>query len=104
MTTVLHKLSNKVLYIALSGELDESAAAYVRNEWDAIIARAGFDRVVVDLSKLTFMDSTGIGVLIGRYKKLKSRNALIFLANPTAAVDKILTLSGIYDIMPKVSA
>ena len=104
MITILHKLSNKVLYVSMSGELDENAAAYVRGEMDAIIGRGGFDRVVIDLSKLTFMDSTGIGVLIGRYKKLKAKGGLIFLANPTAAVDKILTLSGIYDIMPKVSA
>ena len=104
MTTIFHKLSNRVLYVSMSGELDESAAARVRSELDAITGRSGFDRVVIDLSKLVFMDSTGIGVLIGRYKKLKAKGALRFLANPTAAVDKILTLSGIYDIMPKVSA
>jgi len=104
MTTILHKLSGKVLYISLSGELDESAATHVRNELDTIIVRNSFDRVVIDMSKLIFMDSTGIGVLIGRYKKLKAKDALIFIANPTAAVDKVLTLSGIYDIMPKVSA
>ena len=102
MTNVFSKITNGVLYVSMSGELDESAAASVRNDLDAIISRSNFDRVVIDLSKLVFMDSTGIGVLIGRYKKLKSRNTLVFLANPTAAVDKILRLSGIYDIMPKV--
>jgi len=102
MTTVFSKVANRVLYISMCGELDESVAVSVRGDLDALISRSDFDRVVIDLSKLVFMDSTGIGVLIGRYKKLRARNSLVFLANPTASVDKILRLSGIYDIMPKV--
>ena len=102
MTKVFSKVSNGVLYISMCGELDESASVSVRTELDAVINRSNFDRVVIDLSKLVFMDSTGIGVLIGRYKKLRALGALVFLANPTASVDKILRLSGIYDIMPKV--
>ena len=102
MTHVFSKIQGRVLYVSMSGELDESAAPKVRDEIDALIGRSVFDRVVIDLSKLVFMDSTGIGVLIGRYKKLKAVGALVFLANPSANVDKILRLSGIYDIMPKV--
>ena len=47
------------------------------------------------------MDSTGIGLLIGRYKRLKPRGVAIFLKSPTAAVDRVLGLSGIYEIMTK---
>ena len=57
--------------------------------------------VEVNASELSFMDSTGIGVLIGRYKRLKPRGVAIFLKSPTAAVDRVLGLSGIYEIMTK---
>ena len=48
------------------------------------------------------MDSTGIGVLIGRYKRLKNRNVSIYVKNPTPTVDKIFKMSGLYEIMPRV--
>ena len=47
------------------------------------------------------MDSTGIGVLIGRYKRLKPRGIPIYIQSPTPIVDRILGLSGMYEIMIK---
>ncbi len=99
---VEHKFIRSTLYVGLSGEFDSSNAEYVRNKMDELIEEK-IDRLVIDLSSLEFMDSTGIGVLIGRYKKLKSKSIPIFLASPKKSVDKILTLSGIYDIMPKIN-
>ena len=57
----------------------------------------------MDLSGLDFMDSTGIGVLMGRFKKLKSMSVPLLIANPSKAVDKIMNLSGLYQFMPKVN-
>ena len=48
------------------------------------------------------MDSTGIGMLIGRYKKLKSKGVPIYIQNPSNEADKILEISGLYKIMPKI--
>ena len=48
------------------------------------------------------MDSTGIGVLVGRYKKFCNKPVAFFIKEPNATVDKILRLSGIYSIMPKI--
>lgn len=48
------------------------------------------------------MDSTGIGVLIGRYKKMKLKNIPIFIANPSNHAEKIFKMTGLYDIMPKI--
>ena len=60
------------LYIYLSGELDEYNASLVRDKVDALIdANISSERVIVNLAGVKFMDSTGIGFLIGRYKKLK---------------------------------
>ena len=51
----------------------------------------------------SFMDSTGIGVLLGRYKILHNRNKNIYISNPSNAIEKIFRMSGIYEIMPKIS-
>ncbi|MDR2201814.1 MAG: anti-sigma factor antagonist [Clostridiales bacterium] len=97
-----HKTVNSALYISLSGELDENAAAYAREFLEALFERSAAKKVVMDLSSLTFMDSTGIGVLIGRFKKLKGRGIPVMIANPSKTADKILTLSGLYELMPKI--
>ena len=49
------------------------------------------------------MDSTGIGVLVGRYKRMKSKNIPIFICNPSNHVERIFKMTGLYDLMPKIS-
>lgn len=100
---VKSKLENNVLYIMLIGELDEYTATYTRSILDELISKYTFGSVVFELSKLNFMDSTGIGVLIGRYKTLKQKNKDIFISNPSRTIEKIFNMSGIFEIMPKIS-
>jgi len=49
------------------------------------------------------MDSTGIGVLLGRYNKFIKRDIALFIKNPQKHVDRILKMTGIYELMPKIS-
>lgn len=91
------------LYIYLSGELDEHSASEVRTAADKIIDdSAGLSRAVFNLAGVKFMDSTGIGFLIGRYKRLQRYGMGMYLENPDRNTDKILSLSGVYSLMPKV--
>ena len=91
------------LYIYLAGELDEHTVASVRTAADRMIdENAGRSRAVFNLAGVKFMDSTGIGFLIGRYKKLKKYGMDMYLENPNTGADKILELSGIYALMPKI--
>ncbi len=91
------------LYIYLSGELDEHSVSSVREAADRMIDNnAGLSRAVFNLAGVKFMDSTGIGFLIGRYKKLKKYGMGMYLENPNVGADKILELSGIYTLMPKI--
>lgn len=99
---VTAKLINDTLYINLAGELDEHSAGYARDTMDALMAECGFSQIVVDLSALEFMDSTGIGVMIGRYKKMKGRGVPIFVANPNKQIDRIFMMTALYDVMPKI--
>ena len=97
------KLYNKTLYVLLSGELDEHSASNIRRNLDILFdTEKGFTQVVMDLSELEFMDSTGIGVLIGRYKKFRRNGVDTYLTNPSQSTDKILSMSGVYTLMPKI--
>jgi len=99
---IVYKTLNSVLYIGISGELDECAAKGARETLDALIDEFTVKKVMLDMSELSFMDSTGIGVLLGRFKKLKAKEIPLCIANPSRVVDKLLNLSGIYQYMPKV--
>ncbi len=97
------KIHNNTLYVMLCGELDEYTANYTREILDKEINVGNFNKMIIDLSDLEFMDSTGVGVLIGRYKKLKSRHTPIYICNPSSTIEKIFKMSGLYEIMPKIS-
>ena len=91
------------LYIYLAGELDEHSVSSVREKADRLIDdNAGRARAIFNLAGVKFMDSTGIGFLIGRYKKLKKYGMGMYLESPNTGADKILELSGIYTLMPKI--
>lgn len=100
--TVESKLADGVIYIFLHGEIDDSYAEELRNKIDEL-TRGQIKKAVFDFKGVTFMDSTGIGILLGRYKLLKARGIPIFIANPQSVVDRVFSLSGIYQIMPKVN-
>ena len=96
------RVHNNVLYVLLCGELDEHSAMHTRLAMDEIFDKPNFDKIVIDLSELDFMDSTGIGVLIGRYKKMKDKNVPIYIANPSKHAEKIFKMTGLYELMPKI--
>ena len=100
---VKSRIVSKTLYILLCGELDEYTAQAVRKKLDVLLdTQKGYVQVVIDLSELAFMDSTGVGVLIGRYKKLRELNKPIFITNPSRVAERIFKMSGLYEIMPKI--
>lgn len=99
---ITSKLYGDTLCVSLKGELDEHYAIYTRNFLDDLFDKTDFKQVVFDLNYLEFVDSTGVGVLIGRYKKLKSKNQQIYITNPSTHAEKIFLMSGIYQIMPKI--
>ena len=91
------------LYIYLSGDIDEHSVSQVRENVDRMIDEgAGLSRAIFNLAGVRFMDSTGIGFLIGRYKRLQKYGMRMFLESPDSNADKILSLSGVYSLMPKV--
>ena len=78
---IKNRIYNNTLYVILSGDLDEHSAQHARITLDEMFEKSGFNQIIIDLSELDFMDSTGIGVLIGRYKKMKDPKQSIIVKN-----------------------
>ena len=97
------KTDEDVVTSFLSGEIDHHVALPIREKTDAAIISAHPKRVVLDFSGVTFMDSSGIGVIIGRTKKLKYFNdSSVSVCNMSDRVDKLLKCAGIYTIVHKL--
>ncbi len=93
------KISGNVLICYVQGELDHHTADEFRNYIDYNLENNAVKHLVLDLSRLEFMDSSGIGALIGRYKKVSSLGGKTAVANVNNQVGRLLKVSGIYDII-----
>ena len=99
---IKYKKNNSVLTVYVYGELDEYSAQNARGILDKLLYdNLSSKKVIFNLSGISFMDSTGIGLLIGRYKKLKQYNIPSYITGATVTTEKVIELAGLYKIMPK---
>lgn len=96
------ELKQGVMTVTLGGELDERSARETREYLDASIKNYRFDRMIIDFGEVDFMDSTGIGVLLGRYNLLKSEGAELCVTKLNKQIDKVFRISGLYQIIKAV--
>ncbi|GKU23604.1 MULTISPECIES: anti-sigma F factor antagonist [Clostridium] len=87
------------LIVALTGELDHHSAEEIRVKVDDRIDRDGVKSLVFDFSRVTFMDSSGIGMVIGRYKRLLMRNGKVSVVAANKNVKRVFELSGMFKII-----
>ncbi|MDD2359015.1 MAG: anti-sigma factor antagonist [Syntrophaceticus schinkii] len=95
----LIKLGN-IMLIKLCGEFDLGAADYCRQEIDEKVRTEGAKDILFDLEKVTFIDSSGLGVILGRYRKAKENRGKVAISNANPRITKILELSGIMRLIP----
>ena len=82
------------LIVHVGGEMDHHSAVAVRTEVDARIAAARPQRVMLELSSIDFMDSSGLGLIMGRFALVKKYGGTFSVLDPSPAVLKIITLAG----------
>ncbi len=90
---------NDKLIACMVGELDHHSADEVRNKIDDRIDRDKIGKLIMDFEGVTFMDSSGIGVVIGRYKKLGLRNGKVCIVKVSGSVKRVFELSGMFKII-----
>ena len=97
-TDYKYMVSRRNLIISLNAELDHHLADEMREVIDEIIDERGVNRVIIDFSKVGFMDSAGIGLIMGRYKKIRD-NGDISVVGANESIKRILLISGLHKIV-----
>ena len=93
----------QTLIVRLTEELDHRAAVEMRGELDELLRDAGIRRLVLDLQKLSFMDSSGIGFIIGRYKLMQRRGGSVAVINADRQMDRIFEMAGLYKLVERMA-
>lgn len=94
------KLVRNTVVVKLQGELDMLIAEKLRREIDNKLEDKHVNNLIINLEKVTFIDSSGLGVIIGRYKKIASRKGRMYIVGASPSVEKILVFSGINKLIP----
>ena len=90
---------NKQLIFKLEEDIDEYAVQKIRRKADYEIERYMPRKVIFDFNSVTFMDSAGIGLIIGRYRIANMLGGTVEIANVTDSIKRVLELSGLLKII-----
>ncbi len=83
------------LTVWLSGELDHHAARELREQIDSAVERSVAKQLRLDFSGVTFMDSSGIGLIMGRYRLMLSRNGSLSVVGASERLRRVMKLAGL---------
>lgn len=96
-----YEVIGQCLIIRLNKELDHHNAVTLREKSDRLIEKGNIKNIIFDFEESAFMDSSGIGVIMGRYKKVIFTGGKVAVTNVGSGVDRIFRLSGLYKIIGK---
>ena len=93
------KVAGTDLFICLPEEVDHFNSEKIRREADRILQSRNIRRIIFDFSRTQFMDSSGIGVIMGRYKNMRFMGGTVTAVHVNERIRRILTLSGVYKVL-----
>ena len=92
-------MKQDVLCIRLSGELDHHTAETLRSQVTQAMEKHDIAHLVMNLEKLSFMDSSGLGVILGRYKQIKLKKGEMVVCSISPPVKRLFEMSGLFKIV-----
>lgn len=98
---IIYRVEGQTLWIVLPPELDHHSSRFLKEHTEQILREHYIRRIVFDFSGTTFMDSTGIGVLMGRYKRMRDCGGTVELYGVGERIGRILKMSGLEGMMGK---
>ncbi|WML47642.1 anti-sigma F factor antagonist [Neobacillus sp. PS3-34] len=93
------EIKHDVLCIRLSGELDHHTADELREKATVTIEKYQIRHIVMNLEQLSFMDSSGLGVILGRYKQIKQQHGEMVVCAISPAIQRLFDMSGMFKII-----
>ncbi len=97
-----YQKEDKQLIFEINEDIDECVVQKIRRRLDNEIERYMPKEVIFDFNKVSFMDSAGIGLILGRYKLANMLGGKVEVTNLTTPVRKIFEMSGILKIIPEI--
>ena len=94
------KRKNKTLVVKIYGEIDHHTSQEIRRQIETALIEMGGRNIIFDFENVTFMDSSGIGMLIGRYKQLQIFNGKLSIYNANEKIEELIRLSGLIKLIP----
>ena len=98
---VFYKIKGNCLILFITDDLDHHTAERLRKISDRLIEKEQIKNMIFDFKDVGFMDSSGIGMLMGRHKKVMFLGGRTAVTNVGSMVDRIFLLSGLYKIIEK---
>lgn len=94
------KVENRSLRIRVPAELDHHSAAQICAQADELVRTQDIREIVFDFSRTVFCDSSGVGMLMGRYKMMQALGGTVKAVRVQGRVERILMLSGVMKVIP----
>lgn len=92
-------MTGDTLVASLSGEIDHYSAEKIRTDIDEEMRLYHATNLIIDFTEVTFMDSSGVGMVLGRYNKVKELGGKVVLRNASRLVKQILDMAGVFTLM-----
>lgn len=93
------KVIDNYLMVKMPEEIDHHKAAYISEGADNYIMQGKVDNIVFDFEDTKFMDSSGIGIMVGRYRKISCFGGKVFAIHADRQIKRILHISGLHKIV-----
>lgn len=97
------EVNGNTMVIHLREDLDHHNAVYIREMADGFVEKYPITRIVFDFTGVEFMDSSGIGVIMGRYKQMSYVGGTVFVCGIGKNVDRIFKMSGLYKLVKQLA-
>jgi stage II sporulation protein AA (anti-sigma F factor antagonist) len=91
--------NRKTLIVRLKGELDHHTAEAVKQRMESAIEQNQLKHIILSLKDLNFMDSSGLGVILGRYKQITAKGGKMVVCDINPAVYRLFEMSGLFKIV-----
>lgn len=92
-------LNRDIIKVNLKGEIDHHATLVIKEDVDNYIEKHKLIKILFNFKDVTFMDSSGVGMIIGRYRKLQKIGGRIGVVNITPKIKRIFQMSGLFTLV-----
>ena len=97
-------MKKEALLIDIEGDIDHHTAKYIRGEIDKAIFSYRPKIALLNVGSVDFMDSSGLGLILGRYTSVREVGGILKIVNPSKDIEKILALAGIERLIPVIKS